>query len=56
MLTHFVFLLQAFLADYGMIWVGEPSDSDSDVDDLLESAVPSLEKGGSWSPGEQATI
>ena len=39
---------QAFLADYGMVWVrgSEEGSSDGDVDD-----VTSLEHGGRWNPG-----
>ena len=48
----FIFFVQNFLEDYGMIWVGNNSSSDNDEDDKEENILENeIEEAPLWEPG-----
>ena len=54
---HCCVCVQAFLEDYGMIWVGEQSDPDSSVynsDDLI--SLSAAGRQGTWTQGHKFDV
>ncbi|ELU04902.1 hypothetical protein CAPTEDRAFT_219752 [Capitella teleta] len=48
--------MEAFLADYGMVWVGREVDSDASFsDDEDDIDTVSIERGGRWNPATSRT-